>query len=171
MISLVTKAMPRSTQAKNSRSRTALIAALNRAAREASGLGAVFGEAVARRMGIDPTALECLGTIADRDDTTAGELAAAMGLTTGAVTGVIDRLEKAGLARRVRDGDDRRKVFVRATPKALARANAFYGPLGRAADALTARYSDEEIALLADYFARSRDVVLAEIARLKSGKP
>ena len=157
-------------QAKSRPSRASLIAALNRAAREASGLGAVFGEAVARRMGVDPTALECLGAIADRDDMTAGALAEAMGLTTGAVTGVVDRLEKAGLARRVRDGEDRRKVFVRATPKALARANAYYGPLGRAVDALAASYNDKEIALLADYFARSRDTVLAEIAKLNGSR-
>lgn len=157
-------------QAKSRPSRASLIAALNRAAREASGLGAVFGEAVARRMGVDPTALECLGAIADRADMTAGALAEAMGLTTGAVTGVVDRLEKAGLARRVRDGEDRRKVFVRATPKALARANAYYGPLGRAVDALAASYNDKEIALLADYFARSRDTVLAEIAKLNGSR-
>jgi DNA-binding MarR family transcriptional regulator len=154
--------------AAQAESRAALIATLNHAAREASGLGAVFGEAVARRVGIDPTALECLGAIAGRDDMTAGALAAAMGLTTGAVTGVVDRLEKAGLARRVRDGGDRRKVFVRATPKALGRAAACYASLGRAVDALAAAYTDAEIALIAGYFARSRDLMLAEIAKLNA---
>jgi len=148
-------------------SRARLIAELNRAAREASGLGVMFGEAIARHMAIDPTALECLGIIAARDDVTAGDLAAATGLTTGAVTGVIDRLEEAGFARRVRDAADRRKVHVRATAIALSAAAAHYRSLGRAVDALAERYSDKEIALLVDYFGRAGAIMLAEIAKLK----
>jgi DNA-binding MarR family transcriptional regulator len=128
----------------------------------------MFAEAVAGRMKVDQTALECLGIIAEREDVTAGALASATGLTTGAVTGVIDRLEKAGLARRVRDTGDRRKVYVRATPQALRLADAHYGPLGRAIDGLAAAYSDKEIALLTDYFGRTREVMLAEIARLSA---
>jgi DNA-binding MarR family transcriptional regulator len=147
--------------------RRRLVADLNRAAREASGLGVMFGEAVAGRLGLVQTALDCLGVVAERADVTAGTLATATGLTTGAVTGVIDRLEQAGFARRVRDPKDRRKVYVRATPQALRQAGTFYGPMGRAIDALAARYTDKEIALLVDYFARTRDVMLAEIARLK----
>lgn len=160
--------MPERKQPPRSADRSRLIAELNRAAREASGLGVVFGEAVAQRMALDQTALECLGVITGRNDVTAGTLAAATGLTTGAVTGVIDRLEKAGFARRVRDAADRRKVYVRATPAALRQADAHYGPLGRAVDALADRYSNKEIALLVDYFGRTRDLMLTEIARLKA---
>jgi DNA-binding MarR family transcriptional regulator len=149
-------------------SRHGLIADLNRAAREASGLGVMFGEVVAQRLGLDQTALECLGVIAEREDVTAGALATATALTTGAVTGVIDRLEKAGFARRVRDPADRRKVYVRATPQALRQAEAFYGPMGRAVDALAARYTDREVALLVDYFERARELMLGEIARVKA---
>lgn len=148
-------------------SRQRLIDELNQAAREASGLGVMFGETVARQLGLDQTAVECLGIIADTDNVTAGALAGATGLTTGAVTGVIDRLEAAGFARRVRDASDRRKVYVRATAHALRKAEAYYGPLGRAVNALAARYSDEEIALLADYFGRTRELMQAEIARLQ----
>jgi DNA-binding MarR family transcriptional regulator len=147
--------------------RRQLVADLNRAAREASGLGVMFAEVVARRLGLDQTALECLGIIAERTDVTAGMLASATNLTTGAVTGVIDRLEQAGFARRVRDSRDRRRIYVRATPLALRHAEAHYGPMGRAIDALAARYTDKEVALLVDYFTRTRDVMLAEIAQLK----
>lgn len=143
-----------------------LIAALNRAAREASGVGNLFASAVAARLGVNPTDVECLGVIESGDSIAAGDLARATGLTTGAVTGIIDRLEKAGLARRVRDTDDRRKVYVRMTAAGRARAAALYAPMGRAIDALAAKYSAAEIALLTRYFDESRAVILAAIARL-----
>jgi DNA-binding MarR family transcriptional regulator len=143
-----------------------LIADLNRAAREASGLGNLFGNAVAARLGINPTDVECLGVIA-AGDVTAGDLARATGLTTGAITGVIDRLEKAGLARRERDRNDRRKVYVRMTPAGRTAGAAHYGCLGRAVDRLAGRYSAAEIALLTDYFDRSRAIMLREIERLR----
>ena len=148
------------------RGRRALIADLNRAAREASGLGNLFGHAVAGRLGLNPTDVECLGVIAS-DRVTAGDLARASGLTTGAITGVIDRLEGAGLARREGDADDRRKVYVRMTAAGRAAGVAHYGSLGRAVDRLAERYTAAEIALLTDYFDRSRALMLREIERLR----
>jgi DNA-binding MarR family transcriptional regulator len=144
----------------------ALIAELNRAAREASGLGNVFAGAVAARLGVTPTDVECLGIIEASDHVTPGDLARASGLTTGAVTGIVDRLEKAGLARRVRDAADRRKIYVRMTAPGRAKARALYGSLGRAADRLAAKYTAAELSLLVRYFDESRDLMLAEIARL-----
>src|SRR5947207_2197662 len=108
-------------QAKKSAATSArakLVAALNAAAREASGLGVLLSETVARALGLNPTDLECLDVIARRERATAGDLASATGLTTGAVTGVIDRLERAGFAHRERDAADRRKVYVRLVPAA-----------------------------------------------------
>ncbi len=155
------------TQVKNSGRprRAALVAALNRAAREAAGLGNVLAEANAARLGINLTDYECLDLIG-LDRVTAGDLARATGLTSGAVTGVIDRLEAAGLARRERDPADRRKVYVRMTAAARRHAAAF-GAFGEAIDRLTDRYSEAEIALLVDYFGRTRDVILREIEKLK----
>jgi DNA-binding MarR family transcriptional regulator len=149
-----------------STSRGVLIADLNRAAREASGLGSLFGNAVASRLGINPTDVECLGAIAS-GDVTAGDLARATGLTTGAITGVIDRLEKAGFARRERDRNDRRKVYVRMTAAGRAAGETHYGSLGRAVDRLAARYSAAEIVLLTEYFDRSQAIMLREIERLR----
>ena len=146
---------------------TALIADLNRAAREASGLGNLFAQTVANRLGVSATDLECLDFIAGGANVTAGDLARATGLTTGAITGVIDRLEKAGMARRERDREDRRKIYVRMTPAARTGAAVYYGSFGRAIDRLAAGYSRADIVLLIDYFTRSRAVVLREIAKLK----
>jgi DNA-binding MarR family transcriptional regulator len=67
---------------------------------------------------------------ATRDVATAGELAAATGLTTGAITAVIDRLERAGYIRRRPDPADRRKVRLRLEPAATERLSALYAPSG-----------------------------------------
>jgi DNA-binding MarR family transcriptional regulator len=149
------------------RQKQALIAELNRAAREASGLGGVFAGAVAARLGITPTDVECLGIVESSETVTPGDLARATGLTSGAVTGIVDRLEKAGLARRVRDTADRRKIYVRMTPSGRTKARALYGSLARAVDRLAAKYTAADLALLIRYFDESRDLMLAEIAKLQ----
>src|SRR5258706_417211 len=96
--------------------RDELMAALNRALREVSGLSVLYSQALAERLGINSTDLECLDVITLRGPVTAGELARATGLTRGAITGVIDRLERKGFAKRGAARADRRKVLVRATP-------------------------------------------------------
>ncbi len=148
--------------------REQLVEALNAAAREASGLGVLFGEAVAAGLGINHTDLECLGMVLMKDGLTAGEIAKASGLTSGAVTGVIDRLERAGLARREADPKDRRKVHVRPTAKGRATEAGPYQSFGKAMDGLVESYSDAEIALLIDYFSRAQEVTLAELEKLKA---
>ena len=151
--------------------RTVLVNALNHAAREASGLGILLGQAAAGRLGVNSTDFECLDFIGTGDGITAGDLAKATGLTTGAITGVIDRLQQAGLARRVRDPDDRRKVYVRMTPGARRWAAAYNQTFGRDINALADRYSEAEIALVTDYFRRTGEVILREIQKLKGDKP
>lgn len=144
-----------------------MLEALNLAARQASGLGVVFGDAVAARLGINHTDLECLGLVLLNDGLTAGEIAKASGLTSGAVTGVIDRLDRAGLACREADPKDRRKVRVRPTPKGRAAESGPYHSFGKAMDRLAESYSDAQISLLIDYFSRSQAVILAEMEKLK----
>lgn len=142
---------------------------LNRFAREAAGLGVLFGEAVAARLGITHTDLECLDMILLRGRVTAGEIAAASGLTTGAATGVIDRLERAGLVRRERDAADRRKVHVTAEPAAHKAAATYYGPFEAEMKRLAEAYTEEQRSLLVDFFARSAAILRAEIGRLAAG--
>jgi DNA-binding MarR family transcriptional regulator len=153
--------------AKDAAKRRQLVEALNLAARQASGLGVLFGEAVAAGLGINHTDLECLGMVLLNDGLTAGEIAKASSLTSGAVTGVIDRLDRAGLARREADPKDRRKVRVRPTPKGRASESGPYHSFGKAMDRLAENYSDAEISLLIDYFSRSQAVILAEMEKLK----
>src|ERR1700722_4560337 len=80
--------------------------------RKASAQGTMFAKAVADRAGISSSDMDCMDFLNIEGRMTAGRLAELTGLTTGAITGVIDRLEKAGFVRRERDQDDRRKVFI-----------------------------------------------------------
>ncbi|ONI90565.1 MarR family transcriptional regulator [Saccharothrix sp. ALI-22-I] len=85
-------------------------------ARETSALTVLFHSRVAEQMGLSPTDEKCLDLAVRADGPiTAGRIAELSGLSTGAVTGVIDRLERAGYVRRVRDPHDRRKVLVEVT--------------------------------------------------------
>jgi DNA-binding MarR family transcriptional regulator len=99
---------------------------------------------------------------------TAGELAAATGLSTGAITGLIDRLEKARFACRERDDQDRRKVFVRALPRVETDIMPLYASLQSRIHALMDKLSDQDIERLLAFFSASRDVLLSEIAAMKS---
>src|SRR5690349_11840923 len=123
--------------------RAALLAALNQAMRKASAQGVLYSATVAGRLGLASSDLECLDTIMMAGPVTAGRLAEATGLTTGAITGVIDRLERAGFAKRERDAGDRRKVLVRAVPVALRRLMPLYAPMQRAGDESLAPYSEQ----------------------------
>src|SRR3954451_11546977 len=80
-------------------------------------LDRAFDNLAARRLGVNVTDLDCLNVIERRGSLTAGELATEAGLTSGAITGVIDRLERAAFPRRTRDPDDRRRVTVAVTPE------------------------------------------------------
>ena len=147
--------------------RAELIGRLNQAMREASGMGVLFSHAMAERLGINSTDLECLDLVLLRGPLTAGALAQLAGLTTGAITGVVDRLERAGLARRERDPGDRRKVMVVGAPDVEARVAPFSGPMERAMIAALGHYSDAELALLLDFFERAKagwDAAMAELA-------
>src|SRR5579883_109467 len=78
----------------------------------------LFTQATADRMGVNTTDVQCLNIIHELGTPTAGEVAAKTGLTSGSVTGVLDRLERAGYVARVPDPADRRRVRVRPTAKA-----------------------------------------------------
>jgi DNA-binding MarR family transcriptional regulator len=155
---------------ESSPDRDRLVAALGAALREVSGLGVIYSHAVAARVGLAPTDLECFGYLTD-GPVSAGALAEATRLTTGAITGVIDRLERAGFAARESDPGDRRRVLVRAIPAAMARIAPLYTPMERAAFGALAGYSDAELGLLLDFLRRSRDAAQAALALLRAQPP
>ena len=153
--------------------RNKLIAAINLEVRRSQNRTDAYDEAVAEAIGINRTDHRCLDVLEQEGGATAGRLAELMGLTTGAVTTVLDRLERAGLARRVRDESDRRRVHVVLTEKAGEVLWPFYEPLQRLGEELYSRYSDDELALLLGFLVAGAELyeeVFAELrARLADG--
>ena len=147
--------------------RQELEAALNAAMRDASGQGVLYSQAVAERLGMNSTDLECLDHVL-RGPVTAGRLAELTGLTTGAITGVIDRLERVGLARRERDAHDRRKILVRVLPAVSERVAPLFDPMQRSAMAVLSKYRDDELGLILDFLTRARDAALAAMSELRA---
>lgn len=147
--------------------RRQLIDALNLAMRDASGSGVLFSSAVAARLGIASSDLECLDYVV-RGPKTAGELARATGLTTGAITGVIDRLERAGFVRREADPDDRRKVVVKPLAAVKDRVMPLFAPMERAQMAALRSFSDQELAFLLDFFLRAHEAARAAMEEVKA---
>src|SRR5712671_5069786 len=143
------------------KARAGLMQELEQAVRRSSGLGAIFSQTVATRAGISSSDLECLDFLDLEGRVTAGRLAEVTGLTTGAITGVVDRLEKAGLVRRERDPEDRRKVFIATVPENIAKVGRFYEHMQRGMQKLWGSYSDAELRLLLEFALRGYETVLA----------
>ena len=91
---------------------------------------------------------------------TAGELAFAAGLSPGAATTAIDRLERAGFARRVRDPDDRRRVIVEPTDRVAELAEQVYGPLRDGGADLMARFSERQLTAITKFLEAAADLQL-----------
>lgn len=142
---------------------------------EWSRLGAelvLLSQAVADRLKINVTDLQCLALLMSTGPMTAGQVADATGLTTGAITGVIDRLEKAGLATRADDPADRRRVIVRAAPDAALAASdpetsAALAALAAATAEAYDDYSDRELQLVVDALRRAHPILLEHVSQLR----
>ena len=130
--------------------------------------GDIADQAVADYLGLNRTDSRCLDIIERLDGVTAGRLAAESGLSTGAVTTVLDRLERAGFARRVQDPDDRRRVLVELTPAARARLDELYGPLDEDLARQRDGYSTEEACLVRDFMREARRLNEAHAARIRA---
>ena len=130
-----------------------LIGQLIAAFRDAGNQDGAIEDLAARRLGISSADLRCLNVIQNAGGRlTAGELAREVGVTTGAVTGAIDRLENAGFAERVHDHADRRRVRLTITPYFLERAEAIWAPL--AADwqrRIGARFTAAELETIVEF--------------------
>lgn len=128
-------------------------------------------EQVARRAGINRTDLRCLDDLTREDSLSAGELAARTGLTTGAMTLVIDRLEEAGLVRRIRDSADRRRVRVQATAKARRLIGGLYGELGEVARKRLEAMPVSELRVVSAFLERARELNEAHAEHLRDRGP
>lgn len=114
-------------------------------------------DAACRALGINRTDGRCMDIVDREGPIAAGQLAERSGLTTAAVTAVLDRLERAGYAHRLRDPADRRRVLVELTPLARRRAETIWGPFG-VLRAELAEYAPEQLELLIEFHRREREL-------------
>ena len=115
-----------------------------------------FDNAVADAVGLNRTDTSCVDVIHREGRVTAGRLAEQTGLSSGAMTTALDRLERAGFARRVRDPGDRRRVLVELTPKA-AEMQQFYREHAAYAERLYHRHTIEQLELLLHFVRDGRE--------------
>lgn len=143
------------------------IGELIREFRVSGNLDDAFDNLAAQRLGVNETDLHCLNIIENAGGVTAGELAAESGLTTGAVTGVIDRLERKGFARRVSDPSDRRRVKVEVTRAFYARADKIWGPVAADWASALERFSGEQLDSFDQFLRTTNEVTRRHLDRLR----
>jgi DNA-binding MarR family transcriptional regulator len=133
--------------------------------REGYGLSASFFRAAAARIEMTDTDMQVIDILENSGDSTAGQLAHLMGLTTGTFTAILNRLEKAGLVSRERDPNDGRRVIVKLATG--SNGTPLFASLGKAWEEMTAQYTDEQKAFLLAFLQRSNTLARQEIARLR----
>jgi DNA-binding MarR family transcriptional regulator len=151
------------------KSKKALVEELIQEFRVSGNQDDAFDSLAAKQLGISETDLLCLNIVENSGGLSAGELAARSGLTAGAITGVIDRLERVGYARRVSNSADRRRVRVEVTPAFYSSAGRIWGPM--ATDwhtTLTRRFTSEELELITSFLRATNELGRRHLDRLRN---
>ena len=131
----------------------------------------VFDDVACARLGINRSDGRCLDIVDQHGQLSAGELARKSELSTGAITTLLDRLERAGYVRRIPDPADRRRVLVELTELARERTWEIWGPMAESAAAELARYSDAELVFMRDFLRRGREILAEQTERVRALPP
>jgi len=126
-----------------------------------------FDDEVGRVLGVNPVDLRCLDWLTE-GPMTASRLAEATGLSAGATTSMIDRLERKGFVRRRRGEGDRRQVMVEFTDEGIRRVGELYGPLVAEGEPLLGSFSKEQLDVMRDQLVRMRDMTDRQRERLRA---
>lgn len=151
--------------------RLELLEALGNASRRNQAATDLFDECVGLFLGVNPTDGRCLDIIDRHRKVSAGQLANESKLTTGAVTAVIDRLERAGYVQRLRDPSDRRKIWVECTPAIRAIITEIFGYYDVIGEAMTSRFSTEQVRTILEFLEIGRLVQNEMAAGLREHLP
>lgn len=152
---------------KSNHSRAELLAAIAVAVQSFQDATDEVDDAVARRLRLNRTDLRCLSVLSRAGTMSASALADAAGLTRGAMTTALDRIEDAGYARRVWDQQDRRTVRVEMTGAARTAVDVLYGPLAREGFQLLQKYSTRELAAAVRFLEDGRRLQRAHARRIR----
>src|SRR5262245_9650263 len=140
--------------------------------REMGARTVMFHEAVASRLGLTVTEHKCLDLLLRAGQPlTAGQLAEHTGLTTGAITGLVDRLEKAGYVRRERSKTDRRQVLIHPLTPSNKEIMQVFQNLGREISKVNSRFSEKEQTVIQDFLSQMIEVFKEQTAKLRKEKP
>ncbi|HKC22617.1 MAG TPA: MarR family transcriptional regulator [Gaiellaceae bacterium] len=149
-------------------SRQELIGRFSLAIRASQNISEAFDEHVAARLGVNRTDMRALDILDQRGPISAGELAEAMHLSSGAITTLVDRLERTGWARRRRDPEDRRRVLIEPGSGPGEQIEAFYMPLFHGTAKLLEAHSDGELLAMIEFMEQGRAMVERELRRLEA---
>jgi DNA-binding MarR family transcriptional regulator len=128
----------------------------------------LFSQVVADKVGMHPTDNECLDYLLLNGSSTAGQLSTLTGLTTGAITAVIDRLERAGYVKREQDPKDRRKVLVVPdVEKAYREMGPYVGQMQTALETTCADFNEEELAVVLRFISKANTQAVKAIASVR----
>ena len=146
------------------------LAELNRVSRQYLASYVLFNQAVADRVGMHPTDVQCLNLLTiESEPLTSGQIAELTGLTSGSATRLVDRLERGGYVRRERDTHDRRRVLVHLVAEKVAEFGRMWAELSEGWDAIFDDYTEKELALLVRHMRRTVELGAAQRERLSSG--
>jgi DNA-binding MarR family transcriptional regulator len=114
----------------------------------------LFNQKVAERVRLHPTDLQCVNLLYTLGASTPGKLAEFTGLTTGGVTVMLDRLEKAGYIKREPNPCDRRSLLVRVSTKKMEKIDVHYAGVAKEFDAYIAEVSEADLEVVTKFFKR-----------------
>jgi DNA-binding MarR family transcriptional regulator len=141
---------------------------VGRLVRRHSTAAVLFHHALAERLGLGPTDHKCLDLVRERGGMTGAELAAITGLTSGAITGVVARLERAGYLRREPDPHDGRKQLLSAIPERVRDLQRVFQPIRDDAAALLEGFDKRQLTAIASFLTRSTDFAYRHAAHLRA---
>ncbi|MFE9454329.1 MarR family winged helix-turn-helix transcriptional regulator [Streptomyces sp. NPDC006739] len=148
--------------------RARLLAELSTVSRRYMASYALFNQAVADRLGLHPTDLQCLNLLTlEAEPVTTGRVAELTGLTTGSATRLVDRLERAGYVERRRDAADRRRVLVATVPERIAEFGRLWEGLAGDWSTLFDDLDDTELATVVGHMRRTVEFTGRQVARLR----
>ncbi|MDO3704939.1 MarR family transcriptional regulator [Micromonospora sp. C28SCA-DRY-2] len=153
-----------------SRARQELLLELQATLTQAVADAILVQQAAADRLGLGLADFKCLTALTEQGSATAGEIAQRTGLTSGAVTRMIDRLERAGWVRRRHDTVDRRRVIVEPVPERLAEIEPLFAGMAAGWSAALADYDDAQLRLLIDLFGRMRALARQQAAAIRAAE-
>jgi DNA-binding MarR family transcriptional regulator len=136
--------------------------------RELATASLFFHTLIAGKVGLNATDTRCLDILARSGGVamTAGSLTTATGLTTGAITGILDRLERAGFLKRLKDAQDRRKVLIELVPDEMAKLSQLYDGLGGSMEQLARQYTVAELQMIERFLVANLRILNQQIAWL-----